>query len=134
MANSVVNTQAWKKRALDLKSPTFNAGHIALNTSGTFVPSATSLTSDITEPLDGGYARLTPTYGAAVNYGTGNAQIVAGILTWNFTYSAGTFTIYSVCQLDASGVLLWDFQLDTPAVISAAGPWQFVPTYAEADM
>lgn len=132
MPNRIVNTQFWKKAALNLKSPTFNAGKIMLNIANVTPTYATTL-ANLTETTDTGYARLTPTWAAAGNYATGDAQMLASVLTWNFTFSAGGFTIYSVHQLDAATNLLWSYKLDTPVTITAAGPWQFLPSYADGD-
>lgn len=87
------------------------------------VPVATNVTADFTQCTDGGYAGVTNVgFTAAILNGAQQGQTTAPAVTWTFTFSAGSQTIYGYYMVDPlDGITVFAERAPTPFTITGAG-------------
>lgn len=83
----------------------------------------TKVKADFTEVVDSGYAYQVPVFTAATLNGSNQAQLVAPVLTWTFTFSGGVaYTIKGYFTEDpADGTLVYSQFGAADVTVTAAG-------------
>lgn len=96
-----------------------------------FTPVAGMVLSDFDEPDDDDYIRKTAIVWNTPTAGADCAFMIAPILTWTFSLSAGSFFIRGYFVYEPDGDLIhWAQKLDTPVHIILAGqPYALQPRY-----